>query len=114
MFTGLKYDSIIKGSYYFDFQSKELNSQHKKKVITRSVTRLLGPECCVLDPPTPEDALEIKEWPAEDVHECLVCPNHQYETAESPSSELEISLHNALHALLAYVAQFGRSISGIF
>jgi hypothetical protein len=82
-------------------------------VITQSVTRHLSSEGCVLEPPTLEDAHQVREWPAEGINERPNWPVPHYETPELPTSELKISVHNSLHAVLAYTAQLGRSIPGI-
>lgn len=71
-------------------------------------------EGCVLDPVTPQDALKLREWPAEGVHEHPVWPDSCYEMQKSPTSELEISVHHSLHAILAFAAQLGGNISGMF
>ena len=97
-------------------QSKVMAStDYQHMMNTRSVTRRLGSEGCVLDPPTPEDELELKEWPAEGMHERPVWPDPRYEIPKpppQPASELEVSVHHSLHAVLAYASQFGATLSG--
>ncbi|XP_069691930.1 uncharacterized protein [Periplaneta americana] len=79
---------------------------HQQYVMnTRSVTRRLGSEGCALVPPTPEDALELREWPATGMHERPVWPDPRYELPPPPVSELQVALHHSLHAVLAFSAQ---------
>lgn len=96
-----------------DLQRKMPTCQHHT-VSTRSVTRRMGSEGCVHEPPTPQDALELREWPAVGMHERPVWPDLRNETLKSPTSEFEISVCSSLHAVLAFAAQVGRSISGMF
>ncbi|KAJ9575637.1 hypothetical protein L9F63_007498 [Diploptera punctata] len=93
--------------------SSSYQQQQQHVVNTRSVTRRLGSEGCVLDPPTPEDELEFREWPAEGMHERPVWPDPRYEIPNpppQPASDLQVSVHHSLHAALAFTARVGTSL----
>ena len=96
-------------------QSKVSAPYYQHTVNTRSVTRRLGLEGCVLDPPTPEDELEMRDWPSEGMHERPVWPDTRYEIPcppPQPASELEVAVHHSLHAVLAFAAQLGKTVAG--
>ncbi|XP_021937060.1 uncharacterized protein LOC110838304 isoform X2 [Zootermopsis nevadensis] len=95
---------------------RSLNTNHKPRntkfrASRCSVTQHTDREGCVLEPPTTQDAFQMREWPAEGMHERPVWPDPRLETPKFPSSELEISVHNSLHAVMAFAAQVGRNVS---
>jgi hypothetical protein len=92
---------------------KKMPTRHNWTGTTSSHARHLRSVGCVVNPPTPEDALQLRKWPTEGMHERPVWPDPRYEIPKPPASELEVYVHNSLHAVLAFVAQVGRIISGM-
>ncbi|PSN51604.1 hypothetical protein C0J52_09093 [Blattella germanica] len=103
--------NFSKEDFYHETRFKSTPSMN-----TRSVTRRLGLEGCVLDPPTPEDELEMRDWPSEGMHERPVWPDSRYDIPcppPQPASELEVAVHHSLHAVLAFAAQLGKTVADV-